>query len=253
MRFLFRAVLGAVVFFATILILALAGASYWAYGQYKAPGPLKETTTINIPRGSSVYGISQTLLHHGIVDPAAFTPVNIFVHASGITGQAQTLKAGEYEFTPHISIKEILDKLESGQVVMRQITIREGLTNHEIVQLLNQEKDIEKQNTPQYPEGTLLPETYSYASGDSNADILLRMNLAMEQVLQEAWENRAEGLPLETKEEALVLASIIEKETAIASERRRVAGVFVNRLRVGIALQTDPTVIYALTEGKPQN
>jgi UPF0755 protein len=253
MKSFFKVALSLLVLLTTILVLGIAGGSYWAYEQYKNLGPLKEKRLIKIPRGSSVYAISEILLYNGVIDINSFTPVNIFVHASKITKQAGKLKAGEYEFPPHISMKEVLDKLEKGEVFARKITIREGLTNYEITRILRDQKDLYFADIPQYPEGHLLPETYSFTTGDSIADIAMRMNNAMEKALNEAWENRAEGLPIKTKEEALVLASIIEKETAVSSERKRVAGVFVNRLRAGIALQSDPTVIYALTEGKPKN
>ena len=169
------------------------------------------------------------------------------------TAQAEKIKAGEYELAHHISMQDILDKMERGQIFTRNVTIREGLTNYEISRLLLKQDDLDIKGTQKYPEGYLLPETYSYARGDSNADILARMSAAMDKVLNKAWENRTENLPVKTKEEALILASIIEKETALSSERKRVAGVFVNRLRNNMALQSDPTVIYALTNGEPEN
>ncbi len=253
MKFFFRVVLGGLVLFTTVLVFGISGGIYWAHERYEKAGPLEEAVFVTISHGSSVYSISEILMYYGVIDLSSFSPVNIFVHISKVTGQDNKLKAGEYKFTPHISMKEVLDKLEKGDVYTRKVTVREGLTNYETGRLLLQQKDLEIESMRKYSEGRLLPETYSYVRGDSNADILERMAAAMNRILEEAWENRAEGLPIKTKEEALILASIIEKETAVSSERKRVAGVFINRLRKGIALQSDPTVIYALTGGKPKN
>lgn len=242
-----------VAFLVTLLVIAVAAISYRIYEQYNKPGPLPEKTLLTIPRGSSVYSISEILFYNGVIEKQSYAPVNIFAHISKLTGQANTLKAGEYEFPAHISIKAILDKLEKGEAYSRKLTIREGLTNYEIKQLLLQQKELKITTAPKYAEGRLLPETYTYQRGESTAVILKRMALAMEKTIDIAWENRANNLPFKTKEEALTLASIIEKETALPSERKRVAGVFINRLRKGIALQSDPTVIYALTNGKHEN
>ncbi len=243
-----KVVLSLFVFMIGLVALAAGGGAYYANSQFNQPGPLKETALFTVKRGAHIGAVANDLKNVGII-----TNSLIFKHMSKISGQAEKIKAGEYELEPHMSMKDILSKLEKGQVFARQVTIREGLTNYEIGRLLLQQKDLEVEGTRKYPEGRLLPETYSYARGDSNADIVGRMAAAMDKVLEEAWKNRTEFLPIKTKEEALVLASIIEKETAVASERRKVAGVFINRLRKGIALQSDPTVIYALTEGKPEN
>lgn len=228
--------------------LAAGGGAYYANSQFNQPGPLKETILFTVKQGAHIGAVANDLKNAEII-----TNPFIFKHMSKITDQAEKIKAGEYELEAHMSMKDILDKLEKGEVFARQVTIREGLTNYEVGRLLLQQKDIEIEDIRKYPEGYLLPETYSYARGDSNADIIVRMKVAMDKVLDEAWNNKAENLPIKTKEEALVLASIIEKETAVTSERKSVAGVFINRLRKGMALQSDPTVIYALTDGKPEN
>ncbi len=236
------------VFFVGLTALILGGSAYYANNQFNKPTSLAKPTLFTVKRGASIGTVASDLKNAGII-----TNPLIFKYIGKATGQAEKIKAGEYKLEPHISMKQILDKFEKGKVFTRKITIREGLTNYEINRLLLQQKDLKIEGVQKYPEGHLLPETYSYARGDSNADIIKRMATAMDKLLDNAWKNRAQNLPIKTKEEALVLASIIEKETALASERRRVAGVFINRLRKGIALQSDPTVIYALTKGKPQN
>lgn len=244
----FKVLLSIFVFFIGLAALAVGGGAYYAHNQFTQAGPLQEVTLFTVKRGAHIGSVAGDLENAGII-----TNPLIFKHMGKVTGQAEKIKAGEYEFVAHMSMKDILDKLEGGDVFARQVTLREGLTNYEIGRILLQQKDLEAEIARKYPEGYLLPETYSYARGDSNVDIIDRMAAAMDKALDEAWKNRAQGLPIKTKEEALVLASIIEKETAVASERRKVAGVFINRLRKGIALQSDPTVIYALTDGKPKN
>lgn len=228
--------------------LAVAGLSIWGMQEYKKAGPLAEAVEVDITRGASLGAIADLLKHKNVIQS-----YDVFKIMAYVTGRASKLQAGSYEFSPQASMKEVLEKLESGQIVTRKITIPEGLTNFEIDRLLMQNSDIKQTKIHMRSEGRYLPETYSFASGDSNIDIMNQMSAALDKALDEEWKNREDGLPFETKEQALVLASIIEKETAVNSERKTVAGVFVNRLRRGIALQTDPTVIYALTGGAHEN
>ncbi len=244
-----KAVLGAFVFFALAGAIGVAGIGWWAHTQFNKVGPLEKPVLITIPRGAHIGGIADMLKHKNVIESYA-----VFKNMAKVTGRAENVKAGEYEFLPHMSMKEVLDQLEEGKVFLRQITVREGLTSHEVITLLNAHDGIMGERTKLLPpEGALLPETYSYNRNDDVSDIITRMKNAMTKTLDEAWENRVDGLPIKTKGEALTLASIIEKETAVPSERRRVAGVFINRLRKGMLLQTDPTVIYAITKGAHKN
>jgi UPF0755 protein len=143
----------------------------------------------------------------------------------------------------------VLSLLREGRTVVRHLTIPEGLTTVEILALLDDAPGLSGDRSPP-AEGTLLPETYNYSWGDSRAGMMARMQKAMAETLAKLWASRAAGLPLATPEAAVTLASLVEKETALAAERPRVAGVFVNRLRLGMRLQSDPTVVYALTAGK---
>jgi UPF0755 protein len=169
--------------------------------------------------------------------------------AAQYSGKANELKFGEYEIAPGASIEEVLALLTTGGNVQLQVTVPEGRTVAEVVQMLEETDFLtgEIEETP--PEGSLLPETYSVTRGDSRASVIERMQQAMDEVLAQAWENRDPDLPLESAEELLVLASIVEKETT-PGEHRRVASVFVNRLNEGMKLQSDPTVIYGITMGK---
>jgi UPF0755 protein len=160
------------------------------------------------------------------------------------------IKAGEYEVPPHISLSSLVDLLQSGQVVPRRLTIPEGATIAEIVELVRKTDALSGEITLDVKEGDLLPETYFYSRDDTRDGVLSRMKEAMEKTLDEAWRKRAAGLPYASKRDALTMASIIEKETAIAAERPRVAAVYVNRLRLKMKLESDPTTIYGVTGGK---
>ncbi|PCJ99007.1 MAG: aminodeoxychorismate lyase [Zetaproteobacteria bacterium] len=253
MKLFLKIILGGFVVVSTMTLFAAAGGSWWAYQKFHNQGDFDQPIEITIPQGSSISRIAENLLYAGALEDVVLSPM-IFKIGGRLTDQATKLKAGEYEIPARASMKDILDLLESGKVIQRQVTIREGLTNWEIKQLLLAHDGLSKGvEFKMKAEGMYLPETYSYQKGDSAVDIMNRMNIALEKTLSDAWEMRSPDLPLKTKEEALVLASIIEKETAIGLEHRKVAGVFINRLRKGMLLQTDPTVIYALTKGKPQN
>ncbi len=228
--------------------LGLAGAGWWVHEEFKKNGPLAKAVLVQIPRGAHIGGVADLLRYKGVI-----SSYPIFKNMAKIKGKAEDIKAGEYQFQPSVSMEKVLKIITEGKIFKRSVTIREGLTNFEVLNVLRAQADLEQLETDLMGEGLYLPETYSFALGDSTGDILERMNDSLNKALDEAWERRADGLPITSKREALVLASIIEKETAVASERRRVAGVFVNRLRKGMLLQTDPTVIYALTNGKHQD
>ncbi len=245
MKLFFNILLGGFVICLTLAIIGVAGGSWWAYQQFNKPNSLTESIIITVPRGANIGGVADNLGYLDIVE----NPY-IFRIAGRITGQASKIKAGEFEIPAKASIKQILDILESGKTVQRKVTIREGLTSYQIMALLSSIENLEQSDIEIPAEGSLLPETYSYSKGENVGDIINRMQSALSAAIDELWENRAPDLPIKTKEEAIILASIIEKETAHPSERMRVAGVFINRLRKGMLLQTDPTVIYAITMGK---
>jgi UPF0755 protein len=225
--------------------LVAGGALLYGFQLYRAPGPAERPVTLVIEPGTGVSGIGGALQNAGLIADA-----RLFRLFAAATDQARDLRAGEYEFPARVSYAEILAQLVAGRTLTRFLTIPEGLTGVEVSALVNAAAAMRgaASNTP--PEGSLLPETYDYKWGADRAAMLARMQAAMEKTLAELWPQRAGDLPLATAQEALVLASIVEKETGIAGERRKVAGVFVNRLRLGMPLQADPTVIYALTLGR---
>jgi UPF0755 protein len=220
-----------------------------AYGVWliKAPGPLAEQKIVFIEPGSSISKISRQLESEDILAPKT---AKIFPYVARFQDGGLSLKAGEYLIKPEMSAGDVLALLQAGKTIQRQVTIPEGMTSVEIIDIINAADVMEGEITEIPSEGSLLPESYSYIRNDQRSKIVKRMQDHMQQALDALWENRAEDLPYETKEEAVILASIVEKETGVPSERSRVAGVFVNRLRLGMPLQSDPTVIYAITKGK---
>ncbi|MBP2298616.1 endolytic transglycosylase MltG [Azospirillum picis] len=220
------------------------GIGYWGFERYTASGPLEQPEAVVVPRGSGLEAIAITLGDAGVIG----SPL-VFVAAAKLTGSFRDLKAGEYQFPAGISIEGVLEQMRQGRTVVRRFTVPEGLTAAQVVALLAHETALTGDIAKPPKEGSLLPETYHYSYGDSRAALVERMQAAMSKTLSEAWAERDANLPLETPQQALTLASIVEKETGIATERPKVAGVFVNRLEAGMKLQSDPTVIYALTDG----
>lgn len=227
-------------FFMGLAILALV--SVWGVNTYLGDGPLNENKFVVVERGSGVSAIAQKLVDENVISQTL-----IFKIVSRFQG---SLKAGEYEFFPQISMADVFQKMEKGEVFDRKFTIPEGLTRFQIIKILKAQEDLSGEIIGTPKEGSLLPDTYHFTKDQTRQQKIDEMQTAMTKTIDELWEKRAADLPFQTKEEALTLASIVEKETGVAAERQRIAGVFVNRLKRGIALQTDPTVIYALTNGQ---
>jgi UPF0755 protein len=244
----FKAFLGILVYVFMASLIAGGLITGWGYKQFKAEGPLLVPAEFIAPSGSSLKGIAFKLTEEGII-------ANPYILIAGALSKnvQGDLKAGEYAFEPGVSTSRVLAKITQGQTIARRITIREGLTSFEIVRLLNDHTGLSGEVAELPKEGSLLPNTYDYQKGQARQLLLARMQKEMQETFNLAWEKRIPDLPFGTKLEALTLASIIEKETGKPSERRRVAGVFVNRLRRGMPLQTDPTVIYAITKGQHKN
>ncbi|HEX2527479.1 MAG TPA: endolytic transglycosylase MltG [Geminicoccus sp.] len=211
------------------------------------PGPLAEQADIMVPRGTGMSGIAARLAESGVVDDALLLRA-----AARLSGRDRRLQAGEYRFPPHVTPAAALDMIANGQRLLHRITVPEGRTVREAWDLLAAEDKLEGEVPPVPDEGKVLPETYFFERGENRAEIAKRMQDAMRRALDEIWAKRADDLPFDSIEEAITLASIVEKETSVAAEYDVVAGVYVNRLRKGMPLQADPTVIYALTKGRSE-
>ncbi|MHA1597368.1 MAG: endolytic transglycosylase MltG [Alphaproteobacteria bacterium] len=222
---------------------AVVGGYVWAWGKYTGPGPSKTKNTVIIPRGGGVETIARTLVGAGIIGDQL-----IFRLGARVSGVDKNLKAGEYTFPARISAEDAAKILESGKTVVRRLTVPEGLTSAQIYLLLA-DADGLTGDIALPVEGTMLPETYHFSYGDSRRELARRMQDKMREKLASLWAARSPELPYETPADALILASIVEKETALAAERPRIAGVFLNRLKKGMRLQSDPTVIYGVSDG----
>ena len=213
--------------------------------RFEAPGPLDRDKVVNIPRGNGIRQIADVLQQENVIDQP-------WVFMGGVMAlkARDELKYGEYLFHRQASLRDVVDTLVEGKTIQHQITLPEGLTSEQIVARL-MDNDILSGPVKEIPkEGTLLPDGYRFTRGTTREQLLQRMQQAHRRVLQEVWERRAPDLPVQTPEQLLVLASIIEKETGRADERSRVSAVFVNRLKQKMKLQSDPTIIYGLVGGK---
>ena len=198
-----------------------------------------------MPPGSGVAKIADVLAKAHVIRWRA-----AFIVMAEATGAASRLKAGEYVFPSGAKLSAVIDTIAHGRVVRRAVTIPEGLTSKAAAAVIDAEPALVG-DAPVAPEGALLPETYDVKRGETRADVVTRMRSARDKALADLWANRAPGLPYATPEQAVTLASIVEKETAKPSERPRIAAIFVHRLQKGMRLESDPTIIYGLTGGIP--
>jgi len=229
-----------------LLIVIVIGASWLTvYRNWSGPGPASHPTTVVVPAGSTLAAAARELEKVGAVRSTTG-----FLRFARRFGSDAPILAGEYEVPPHASARAILALLQSGHTVQRLITIPEGMPSIEVFERLAREKLLTGK-LPIPPEGSVLPGTYSFQRGEPRRDVLKRMQAAMTKTLNQLWMTRKANTAVNSKLEALTLASIVEKETGVPEERPMVAGVYSNRLRAGMRLQADPTIIYPITRGKP--
>lgn len=226
------------------LAVIAAGAAFWIL--WAGPGPLAEPKTLIVEQGSSVARIAYQLEREGLINGNATT----FRGFARLLGGNAPVQAGEFQLQPRMSAAAILTHLQYGRPIQRLVTIPEGMPSVLVHERLT--------NTPyltgtiEVPaEGSVLPDSYSYRRGETRAAVLGRMQRAMRTELERLWAQRSNNTVVVSPEAAIILASIVEKETGKPSERRMVAGVYTNRLRRGMPLQADPTVIYPITRGRP--
>ena len=226
------------------VVLAIAGWLY-VHGQFDTPGPARGERTVFLPPGQSAFDIADRLEEAGVIDD----PV-LFVAGLWLEDKQHSLKAGEYEFEALVTPRGVMEKLVAGDTVTHRFTVTEGMTSAEVVVALSAAPVLMGEIAAVPTEGSLLPETYHYELGDSRAKLIERMRQAMARLVDELWSERDPAVALDDAQQAVVLASIVEKETAVADERPVIAGVFLNRLKQGMRLQADVTVVYAVTGGK---
>ena len=239
--------------------MAVGAGAWWWLNQPIAPRvPEGEVLDLRIPAGTSARGVARAL-----ADSGAQSPEWLMFAWFRASGEARNIKAGAYEFDRLTTPRSLLSKLVNGEQAVRRVTFVEGWNHRQVLQALQSAPHLVYdlpagdhaslmqalgRDAP-HPEGRFFPDTYVYPKYATASSVLRQAAQAMDRRLQQAWEQRQPGLPLRSPEEMLILASIIEKETGLPSDRDRVAAVFINRLRIGMRLQTDPTVIYGLGEG----
>ncbi len=231
--------------FVCIVLLISCGIALnsWFY----SPISLDDNSYLLIEKGDSTAAVARKLNENKVINKPW-----LFKLSARIAGLDKKLKTGEYLFSGNVSMKQVLDKLANGEVIYRKITLPEGLTSAQMVTIINEEPLLSGEITEVIKEGELLPETYSFVRGEPKNNIVLRAKKAMREFAENQWNARDEIVPVKNINQLIILASIIEKETALENERGLVASVFVNRLIKGMKLQTDPTVIYALTNGEKE-
>lgn len=226
--------------------VGLGGGWLWLQSEIRQPGPLTTATEIVIEPGSGLNRIARQLQREQVIQSALL----FRIHAR-LAGFASQLKAGEYRFDQRVPAGDVLAKLVANDVIVRFVTIPEGLTSAQIRSIIEAAPGLSGALPDAIGQGTLLPETYGYTRGETRAALFSRMNRQLTETIDDLWLDRAGNLPLDTREDAIILASIVEKETAVASERPRVAAVFVNRLKRGMRLQSDPTVAFGVDPSGP--
>ena len=233
-------------FLITLLTVGFFIFGGYMYFEFNSPGELKADRVLIIPKGSGLNSIA-SLLNNNEVIKSKYP----FILAAKILGLSGRLKAGEYKFSKMVQPVSVLETLAAGRTMIRHVTIPEGLTSKEVVTLLKEKTGLSGTINSIPLEGTLLPETYYYSFGDSRLEILNRMQKQFKSKMKDLWGKRNLNIPLKTSYEAVILASIIEKETAVREERFLISSVFTNRLYRKMRLQSDPTVIYGVPDKEP--
>ncbi|WP_404862237.1 endolytic transglycosylase MltG [Georhizobium sp. MAB10] len=232
-----------------VMVLGAGAVLYFGKVEFESPGPLAQATTFEVREGAGIIEIANGLERRNIISDA-----RVFRYGTEATIGNDTLKHGEYEIEANASMREIMELLRSGEGIQYAVAVPEGLTVYQVFQRLAAHEMLEGDLPEALPaEGSLMPDTYNFRRGTTRQSIIDQMTAAQTALVDQIWERRDPDLPIETKEEFVTLASIVEKETGRADERSRVAGVFINRLREGMRLQSDPTILYGIFggEGRP--
>lgn len=242
-----------------VLLFALLGAgSYWWYSRaLQQPLQVSQAFILEVPAGSTPGGMLDRMERQGLLHSAFLLRLHWRLHFTG-----KSLHSGEYRLTPGMSMERLFEVWSRGEVVQYRVALIEGWTFRQVRELLSRQEKLRQTlegvsdqdlmrklgRSDQAPEGLFFPDTYLYTKGHSDLEILRQALRKMDRILDEEWRNRQQDLPYKTPYEALIMASIVEKETGVAEERAQISGVFFRRLRQGMPLQTDPTVIYGMGE-----
>lgn len=231
--------------FGLLIALGLIAGLFFAAQLWGGPGPAPRNLTVVVAEGTSLNGAAKQLQQAGAIGDS-----RVFVALARVFGGGEPIHAGEYRVPAHLSQSDILKMMQGGRTLQRFVTVPEGLPSVLVLERLMKAPQLTgKVEVP--PEGSVLPDSYAYDRDATRASVVKRMQDAMTKYLQEAWDKRSPNTVAKSPYEALILASIVEKETGKEAERRTVAAVYSNRLRLGMPLQADPTTIYPITKGRP--
>ncbi len=234
-------------------MLVAGGAAIALHSRLNAPGPLTTSKIVIVPRGEGSQEIATRLEREGIIADRRLFMAGYLVskiHGWFDGSGPYQLKAGDYQMPQAASLQQVMDTIAEGRTITYRVTIPEGLTSHQIVERLKADPNLSGDLVEVPEEGSLLPETFIVQRGAARQSVIDNMRAEMRKVQEKAWQQRSKDLPFKTWEEALILASIVEKETGRSDERDRVAAVFVNRLRQKMRLQSDPTILYGISAGR---
>ncbi|MEM9263563.1 MAG: endolytic transglycosylase MltG [Pseudomonadota bacterium] len=233
------------VFLIVVGLIASGAGAFIVRQEMLREGPNDDEVIVLLEEGSSVTSISEALASAG-----ALRQPMLFTAAARLKGVDSALKAGEYRIPARTNVWSLVDLIVEGKSILHYLTIAEGLTTKQVMLAIENDPNLVGELTLTPEEGSLLPETYAFTRGETRDRMVVEMMEAQKKIIDAAWEERLPELPFSTREQAVILASIVEKETSLPSERPRIASVFVNRLRKGMRLESDPTIIYGLTGGE---
>jgi UPF0755 protein len=242
-------------FLMTLVVLGCAVAVvvfYYAISTYQSAGPLEANTNFIVRNGAGITEIAFNLERNNIISDGRVFRYLTATHLN----EGESLKAGEYEIKAHATMSEIMELLKSGKSILYSVSFPEGLSVRQMFNRMNEDQVLEGDLPAVLPaEGSLRPDTYKFSRGTKRGEIIEQMAAAQQKLVDQVWDKRDPSLPFKSKEELVVLASIVEKETGVADERAHVASVFLNRINKGMRLQSDPTIIYGLFggDGKPSD
>ena len=239
--------------FALLLVVAILGGGataygwFWLQGEVAKPGPASAATDFVIARGEGLASVANRLETDGLI-----LDQRVLRLQARLDDIESEIKAGSYIVPPRASILDILEQFVEGDVIQFRLTVPEGLTTAQILRRVEADENlVGEMPEREFEEGVLLPDTYIFGAGTTRIQFIERMEAAQDALLAELWDGRQDGLPITTPYEAVILASVVEKETAVADERPLVAGLFVGRLKKGMRLESDPTIIYGVSKGEP--
>ncbi|GGD14482.1 endolytic transglycosylase MltG [Aureimonas glaciei] len=233
---------------ALLVALVAVGVVAWGRAEFYGAGPLTTQASYVIPRNSGLETIARGLEREGIISNSS-----VFEYGVRLSSADGDLKAGEYGFEPGASMRDVMDKIRSGQSILHSVAVPEGWTVRQVYDRLQAEPVLTGDLPPLVPEGTLRTDTYRVQRGMTRAELVAKMQASQTALVEEVWARRDKDIDIKDIGEFVTLASIVEKETGRADERSRVAAVFLNRLKKGMRLQSDPTIIYGIWggSGKP--